>query len=157
MVCGTGGERIARHYALRDAIHDAAASAGLTPRKGEGRPLLPGTNRRPADIFIPRWSGGKDGALDVMVLVIHPLIEDTRAQAATEPGYALNLSNNNKIMGAVDQCDQQVIAFIPVVAESLGGRHKVGLKQLRVRKRGRHSSHLLTKAGSSSSRRSWPR
>ena len=32
MVCGTGGERIARHNALRDAIHDTAAAAGLAPQ-----------------------------------------------------------------------------------------------------------------------------
>ena len=29
MVCGTGGESISRHNALRDAIFDTAASAGL--------------------------------------------------------------------------------------------------------------------------------
>ena len=33
MACGTGGERIARHNALRDALHDTAAAAGLAPRK----------------------------------------------------------------------------------------------------------------------------
>ena len=44
LVCGTGGERIARHNALRDAIHDTAASAGLAPRK-EGRALLPLTRQ----------------------------------------------------------------------------------------------------------------
>ena len=89
MVCGTGGERIARHNALRDAIHDTAAAAGLAPQK-EGRALLPGTNRRPADIFIPRWAGGRDAALDVMVT--HPLKEGTRARAATEPGSQATLS-----------------------------------------------------------------
>ena len=31
MGCGTGGERIARHNALRDALHDTAAAAGLAP------------------------------------------------------------------------------------------------------------------------------
>ena len=84
LVCGTGGERIARQNALRDAIHDTAASAGLAPRK-EGRALLPGTNQRPADIFIPGWAGGRDAALDVMVT--HPLKSGTRARAAIEPGY----------------------------------------------------------------------
>merc|ERR1712012_269079 len=89
-----------------------------------GRALLPGTNWRPADIFIPRWAGGRDAALDVMVT--HPLKEGTRARAATEPGYALTLAYNNKMRDAANQCDQQGIAFIPVVAESLGGWHKVG-------------------------------
>ena len=44
MVCGTGGERIAMHNAVRDALHDTAAAAGLAPLK-EGRALLPGNNR----------------------------------------------------------------------------------------------------------------
>ena len=66
MVCGTGGEGIARHRALRDALHDTAAAAGLAPRK-EMRALLPGNNRRPADIYIPGWSRGRDAALDVCV------------------------------------------------------------------------------------------
>ena len=135
------------------AIHDTAAAAGLAPQK-EGRALLPGTNRRPADIFIPRWAGGRDAALDVMVT--HPLKEGTRARAATEPGYALTLAYNNKMRGAADQCDQQGIAFIPVVAESLGGWHKVGLEQLRKlgsalarhtgQEEGETISHLLTRA-----------
>ena len=30
-----------------------------------------------------------------------------------------------------DLCDQQGIAFIPVVAESMGGLHKVAIQQLR--------------------------
>ena len=58
--------------------------------------------------------------------------------------------------GAADQCDQQGIAFIPVVAESLGGWHKVGLEQLRKlgsalarhtgQEEGETISHLLTRA-----------
>ena len=63
IVCGTGRERIARHNALRDALHDTAAAAG----QKETRALLPGNNRRPADIYIPGWSRGRDAALDVCV------------------------------------------------------------------------------------------
>ena len=55
-----------------------------TPQK-EGRALLPGNNQRPADIFIPRWAGDRDAALDVTVT--HPLQDATRV--AAEPGYAL--------------------------------------------------------------------
>ena len=87
-------------------------------------------------------------------MVTHPLKEGTRARATTEPGYALTLAYNKMMRGAADQCDQQGIAFIPVVAESLGGWHKVGMEQLRklgsalatlARRRG-ETSHLLTRA-----------
>ena len=67
IVCGSHGERIARHNQLRDAIYQVAASANLAPRKEENA-LLPGTNARPADVFIPNWTGGRDTALDVTVV-----------------------------------------------------------------------------------------
>ena len=153
MVCGTGGERIARHNALRDALHDTAAAAGLAPQK-EGRALLPGNDRRPADIFLPHWAGGRDAALDVTV--IHPLQDATRARAAAEPGSAMTYAYNNKMRGTADLCDQQGIAFIPIVAESTGGWHKVALEQLRKlgsalarhsgQEEGETISHLLTRA-----------
>ena len=153
MVCGTGGERIARHNALRDALHDTAAAAGLAPQK-EGRALLPGNNQRPADIFIPRWAGGRDAALDVTVT--HPLQDATRARAAAAPGHALAQAYKNKMRGTAEQCDQQGIAFIPMVAESLGGWHKVALDQMRKlgsalarhtgQEEGETISHLLTRA-----------
>ena len=67
MCCGTGGERIARHNHLRDAIFDTAAAAGLGPVK-EGRFLLPGCDRRPADVLLHNWAQGRDAALDVTVV-----------------------------------------------------------------------------------------
>ena len=153
MVCGTGGERIARHNALRDALHDTAAAAGLAPQK-EGRALLPGNDRRPADILLPGWAGGRDAALDVTV--VHPLQDATRARAAAEPGYALSYAYNNKMRVTADLCDQQGIAFIPVVAESMGGWHRVALEQLKKlgsalarhtgQEEGETVSHLMTRA-----------
>ena len=128
LVCGFGGERIARHNFLRDALHETAVAAGLAPTK-EGRALIPGTNLRPADIFIPHWAGGRDAALDVTVT--HPLQDRTRAGAATTPGHAMNIAYDRKVAGAGEQCRQQGIAFIPVVAESLGGWHPVAVEQIR--------------------------
>ena len=65
--CGSQGERIARHNLLRDALWQTAAAAALGPVK-EGRFLLPGRDARPADLLLPRWSGGQDAALDVTVV-----------------------------------------------------------------------------------------
>ena len=128
MVCGTGGERIVRHNAVRDALHDTAAAAGLAPLK-EGRALLTGNNRRPADVFLPHWAGGLYAALDVTVT--HPLQDATRARAATTPGHAMTVAYENKCRIAEELCREQEIAFIPVVAESLGGWHQVALDQFR--------------------------
>ena len=65
--CGSDGERIARHNHLRDVLYQTAVSAALAPTK-EDRALLPGTDARPADVFIPHWTHGKDTALDVTVV-----------------------------------------------------------------------------------------
>ena len=117
LCCGTGGERISRHNALRDAFFDTAVSAGLGPSK-EGRFLLPGADRRPADILVSLWAGGRDAAFDVTV--VHPLQDATVVRAATEPGHALNFAHDRKLRGAEEDCRQQGIAFLPLVAESFG-------------------------------------
>ena len=82
---------------------------------------MPGTDRRPADVFIPHWSAGKDAALDVTVT--HPLQDLTRAGAAATPGHAMTVAYQRKMQGAAELCRQQGIAFLPLVAESLGGWH----------------------------------
>ena len=128
MCCGTGGERIARHNHLRDAVFDTAAAAGLGPVK-EGRFLLPGCDRRPADVLLPNWAQGKDAALDVTVVT--PLQQETMAQAATTPGHALTFAYERKIRGAEEACRRQGIAFIPLAAESFGGWHGVGEREMR--------------------------
>ena len=74
LCCGSQGERISRHNALRDALHAVAVKAALGPTR-EGRFLLPGGDRRPADVLIPNWTRGRDSALDVTVT--HPLQQVT--------------------------------------------------------------------------------
>ena len=128
LCCGVGGERISRHNALRDAIYDTAVRAGLGPIK-EGRFLLPGADRRPADVLLPHWDAGRDGALDVTV--VHPFQDATLARAATEPGYPLNFAHDRKMRGAEADCRQQGISFIPLVAESMGGWHSSAEKEVK--------------------------
>ena len=56
LCCGSAGERVSRHNALRDAIYSTNVAASLGPSR-EGRFLLPDDARRPADILMPRWTG----------------------------------------------------------------------------------------------------
>ena len=128
MCCGSDGERKARHNILRDALFSAAHSAALGPSK-EGRFLLPGTDRRPADILIPHWAGGKDAALDVTV--INPLQVATVTQAASNPGSALSVAFNRKMNSAGELCRRQGLAFIPLAVESLGAWHDVAVAEVR--------------------------
>ena len=75
------------------------------------------------------WAGGLDAALDVTIT--HPLQAATRAGAAATPGHAMTVAFENKCRDTEELCREQGIKFIPIVAESLGGWHKVALEQFR--------------------------
>ena len=120
--CGFTQERIARHNHLRDAYYETAVSAALAPVK-EGRYLIPGSDRRPADVLIPYWRSGKDAALDITV--VNPIQQATLHQAAVTPGYALTYAYEGKMNKAAEACRQQGLAFIPLAFESFGGWHEV--------------------------------
>ena len=122
------GERITRHNLLRDAIFDVASSAALSPVK-EGRFLLPGADRRPADVFIRGWAGGQDAAYDVTV--INPLQDLTREGAAANPGHAADVAYQRKMQGAAEDCRAQGIVFLPLAAETFGGWHEVAVLQVK--------------------------
>ncbi len=127
LCCGSQGERISRHNALRDALHSVAVKAALGPTR-EGRFLLPGGDRRPADILIPNWTRGRDSALDVTVT--HPLQQATVAGAAVTPGHAAEAAYRRKMADSAGDCDREGIQFLPLAAESLGGWHPVAVAQV---------------------------
>ena len=128
MCCAHQGERITRHNALRDAIHNIASAAALNPIK-EGQHLLPGNNRRPADIYLRGWAAGRDAALDVTVT--NPLQQATIQGAATSPGHALRARFSSKMNSAAEQCQAQGISFLPLVFESLGGWDEHAVMELK--------------------------
>ena len=91
--------------------------------------MLPGADRRLADVLVPLWGGGRDAALDVTV--VHPLQDATVVRAANEPGHALNFAHDRKLRGAEEDCRQQEIAFLPLVVESLGGWHTCAEREVK--------------------------
>ena len=125
IICGSQGERIARHNHLRDAIYATAASAHLAPTK-EDKALLPNTENRPADVMIPHFIGGLHAGLDISV--INSLQTLTVNRAATEPGYALTLRHQQKYG---DACLAEGIRFCPMIVEALGGWHVEAVKILK--------------------------
>ena len=94
--CGGNNDRIARHNLICDSILSAARAAALAPRR-EVPSLIPGTRSRPADIFLPNWSGGRPAALDVTV--ISPMQSLTLERAAITPGHALHARCRRKEVG----------------------------------------------------------
>ena len=65
-VCLVFGDRIRRHNILRDILHDFCSLAVWGPTK-EVPHIFPSSSERPADIFVPNFSLGKDLVLDVAV------------------------------------------------------------------------------------------
>ena len=128
LCCGFWGERITRHNLLRDHLYDLAASACLSPIK-EGRFLLPGADRRPADVLLPSWEGGRDAALDVTV--VNSLQEAMVEDSATRPGSALDKAYDRKMRGAAEDCLAQGIVFLPLAAEALGGWHEMAVNKVK--------------------------
>ena len=149
--CGHWGERITRHNSIRDQVHNMAATAMLNPVK-EGRFILPGCDRRPADVFLPNWAAGRDAALDITV--INPLQQATLEGAAREPGHALDFACQRKIAGVGEDCERQGVAFLPLAFESLGGWHSTAEKevskiaQAMARQTGREESECTSHARS---------
>ena len=100
-------------------------AAGLGPAR-EVRFLIPGESSRSADVLLPHWVGGKDAALDITV--VNSFQVATVVGAATEAGHALTHAFNRKMRGTAEACHRQAVAFMPLVVESYGGWHEMGVR-----------------------------
>ena len=116
--CGGNPDRIYRHNSVRDALFSAAQSAALAPRR-EVPSLIPGTQSRPADVFLPNWSRGRPAALDITI--ISPLQRTTVQGAASTQGHALLVGEARKYSTHGAPCHSAGITFVPVTFEALGG------------------------------------
>ena len=122
--CGIGGERIARHNHVRDAIFQTAVQAGLGPVR-EPAGLLPGSDDRPADVLIPFWTNGQDTALDITV--VNPLQAALVVRASQEGQSAVESAHYGKVRKYEERCANEGITFTPLAADTLGGWHPVAL------------------------------
>ena len=108
---------IVRHNALCEVIFSSAQAAGLAPCK-EVPALIPDSSSRPANIFLPYWSGGKPTAFDVTV--ISPLQQLTLSSSAASKGAALLVAESRKRAAYSSLCRSAGISFIPLAVEALG-------------------------------------
>ena len=88
-----------------------ASQAALGPRKEE-QAIIPGSSCRPADVYIPNWSEGKDAALDVTV--VSPLQSSLLSKAAEEAGHALQYAFERKVRQVGEDCLQEGVKFFPL-------------------------------------------
>ena len=92
-------------------------TAALAPRK-EVPPLFPGSQIRPADVFLPCWKGGRPAALDITV--ISTMQQLTIQSAAEIQGHALLVAEELKFAAHGAECQADGISFIPLAIETLG-------------------------------------
>ena len=116
--CGGNPDRIHRHNSVRDAVYSAAQSAALAPRR-EVPSLIPGSQSRPADVYLPNWHRGCPAALDITV--ISPLQQATIQGAASTQDHALLVAEARKFSAHGMQCQSAGITFIPCAIETVGG------------------------------------
>ena len=66
IACHGRGDAIARHDRIRDKLVSACSSANLSPVV-EKKNLIPESQSRTGDIFVPTWKAGKPAAFDITV------------------------------------------------------------------------------------------
>ena len=81
--------------------------------------LIPGSQSRPADIYLPHWTQGQPVAMDVTV--ISTLQQQTLADAFTIQGHALTVREDRKMAAHAKACRAVGVSFIPLTVESIGG------------------------------------
>ena len=141
LVCSCGGDRTKRHNILRNTCVRLANSAGWRPEAEKPgllrpRPVLGGRcedgsmdgegsrgpeARRPADVFVPCWDLGGSAALDFAVT--SGLRLDMLEQTATDGLSCLTSyeAYKNYFMDTADQCANEGITFLPMIAEAHSG------------------------------------
>jgi hypothetical protein len=141
LVCAGGGDRTLRHNALRDIFAHHAQAAGyaaaveksglLPPRPFLGGAWDDGTvgadarsppeSRRPADVFLPAWRGGRGAAVDFAVT--SGLQCGLLDLSAADGGVAATRYEERKRshLRTAQLCDEAGLHFLPFVVEADGG------------------------------------
>ena len=123
------GAKAGRHDRIRDKIFLEAQSASLNPTK-EMPGLIPGSQSRPADVFVENWIDGRKTAFDVSV--VSPTQDAILLRAAETPAAAIEMRKSTKMRAHLEHCRAQGIAFKPLVVETFGGWDKDALKALKL-------------------------
>ena len=137
LVCSYGGDRTKRHNLICNEIFHICNGTGLNPeleRPGilQPRPLAgsvyengaardPQANRRPADVYLPRWRRGAPAALDLAVTsglrsdMVQKSVEDGSVAVKTYENFKRSYLEMEFI------CKKEGINFILLLCEAMGG------------------------------------
>ena len=136
LVCPCNGDRTKRHNVLRNEAFFTLGGAGFQPElekpgllpprlANEGPPeherAVGNGQRRPADVFVPRWRHGMPAALDFAVTsglrasVLEGSSSDGSSAATAYETHKRSHLNTESL------CSQEGFSFVPLVAEAHGG------------------------------------
>ena len=99
-------------------IFSACSAANLSP-VCEQKNLIPETNSRPGDVYLPYWSAGQTAALDITIT--SPLQPSIISNTASKSGFALRAAEDRKLEQYPQQCVNIGVQYIPMAFESFGG------------------------------------
>ena len=125
--CAGSCDRNRRHDAVRNEIGEFASRAGKNPELEKAELLPPDLDsenqnqRRPADVYLPSWHGGRPAALDIAIT--SPQRADALQSASQRLGAAAERYEERK-RGHLDTaqlCALNGFSFIPIVFETSGG------------------------------------
>ena len=112
------GIRGGRHDRVRDVIFHEAQVGAFNPTK-EMPGLIPGSQSRPADVYIEDWVDGSKCCFDISV--ISPTQEGIIDRACGTAGSALEMRKTSKNRNHFDNCRASGKLFLPLVVETFGG------------------------------------
>ena len=110
-----------RHNDIVSTLHHLAQQGAFAPQK-EPPNLLNNSEMRPADVYIPVWTGGQPLAIDVSVT--SPLAESYIRKASEEIGAAASIRAELKRDKYTDICAEHGMQFAPFILETFGGIDK---------------------------------
>ena len=137
LTCSNGGDRTKRHNLIRNEVFYFCSSSGLNPELErqhllQPRPLMgcnqedgssreSNNNRRPADVYLPRWRRGAPAALDFAVT--SALRGDIVGRSAIDGSASTKAYEDKKrsYLNTESMCREEGITFIPMVCEADGG------------------------------------
>jgi hypothetical protein len=133
--CPRGGGTHSRHHEVSCVILEEAKAAGLQPRSDCSN-LIPLSQSRPADIFIPIWSQNRGIALDVSI-VVPPRSYPTHSSAKDNAGLLgdafLCVDDAYKLKRAKhsENCKSVNLLFEPIIFDVAGMCHPSSLAVLK--------------------------
>jgi len=110
-----------RHNAIVSTLHHLAQQGAFAPQK-EPPYLINNSEARPADVYIPVWTGGQPVAIDVSVT--SPLADSYILKASKDIGAAASIRADMKREKYSAICTEHGMQFTPFVLETFGGFDK---------------------------------